>query len=71
MQTAIKSCTGELEPIFVSVKTACRLIGLGPTKLYELLNVGAIDSIKVGGKRLVVYRSLKRLLGNIEAAAPK
>jgi excisionase family DNA binding protein len=66
MQKALPSTdqgNAQLEPIFVSVKTACHLVALGPTKLYELISAGAIESTKIGGKRLLVYASLKRLIG--------
>ena len=52
---------GELEPLAVTVKTGCRLTGLGPTKMYELIAAGVIDSVKVGNRRLIVYQSLKRI----------
>jgi len=52
----------ELEPIFVSVRSACHLTALGPTKLYELIKAGAVQSTKIGGKRLLVYQSLKGLV---------
>ena len=51
----------ELEPITVTIKTGCRLTGLGPTKLYELIAAGAIQSVKFGGRRLLIYESLKRI----------
>ncbi|MGE3477024.1 MAG: helix-turn-helix domain-containing protein [Rhodospirillaceae bacterium] len=67
-ESATGSASG-LEPILVTVKTACHLIGLRPTKLYELIGEGAIESTKIGGKRLLVYASLKRLIERRAAPA--
>lgn len=50
-----------LEPLYVTVKTGCRITALGATKMYEMIAAGAIESIKVDGRRLLVYASLKRL----------
>ena len=62
MQKNLEPAAVDIEPILVTVRTACRLVGLGPTKLYELLKAGAIESTKIGGKRLLVYQSLKGLV---------
>ena len=53
----------KLEPITVSIKTGCRITGLGATKIFELIRLGTIESVKVGHRRLLNYQSLKRLLG--------
>ncbi len=51
------------EPIAVHVKGAMRLSGLGTTKLYELIREKKLESVKIDGRRLILYRSLKRLFG--------
>ncbi|MCC6915305.1 MAG: helix-turn-helix domain-containing protein [Rhodospirillaceae bacterium] len=48
-----------MEPIMVSVNAGCALLGIRPTKMYEMLNAGVIKSKKIGGKRLLDYQSLK------------
>lgn len=50
------------ELIGCTVRDACRRTGLKPTKLYELINTGAIESTKVGKRRIIVVRSLRRLI---------
>ncbi|MCA0199895.1 MAG: hypothetical protein LCH56_03535 [Proteobacteria bacterium] len=50
-----------LEPLYVTIKTGCRITGLGATKMNELVAARVIDSFKVDGRRLLVYASLKRL----------
>lgn len=49
-------------PLAISVKEACRLLSLGRTRVYELINEGLLDSTKVGSRRLVLSASLHRLL---------
>ena len=48
-------------PITVTVNEALRLTGLGRTKTYELINDGTIKTIKIGSRRLVIYKSLEEL----------
>lgn len=48
-----------LEPLTVTVRTACKLTGLGPTKMYELMNRDEVRTTKVDGRRLIVYADLK------------
>lgn len=50
-----------IDPIWVSVNDAIRASGIHRTRLYELLNSGALGSIKVGRKRLVSFDSIKTL----------
>jgi hypothetical protein len=45
-----------------SVKDAIEATGLGETRLYELIKYGHVESVLVGGKRLIKVPSLLRLL---------
>ena len=47
----------------VTVKEAKRLSGVGHTKLYELIAEGRLETVKIGRRTLVRYRSLEALLG--------
>jgi excisionase family DNA binding protein len=49
------------KPLWVSPRRASQLTGIGLTRLYELLNEGAITSRKIGRGRLVSYASLESL----------
>jgi len=51
-----------LKPLGVSVNNACELVGVGKTKLYELISDGRVRSVKVGKRRLIEYASLEALL---------
>jgi len=59
-----------LDPLTVTVSTAVKLTGLGRTKIWEMLKVGKVESVRVGRRRLVVYSSLKRLLEPQPARKP-
>jgi excisionase family DNA binding protein len=51
-----------IEPISVRVSTAVQLTGISRSTLYELINDGHIETVKVGRSTLIPYRSLKRLI---------
>jgi excisionase family DNA binding protein len=44
------------------VKEACRLTGIGRSKLYELIATGDIEIVKVGAITLIPTTSLERFL---------
>lgn len=54
-----------LEPLAVDIPEACRLTGLGRSKLYELLSAGEIPSVKVGKRRVVPVASLRQWLAKL------
>lgn len=39
------------------------LTGLGKTKIYDLIDDGTLESVKVGSRRLVKMSSIRRLAG--------
>lgn len=45
-----------------TVEEACIATGLGKTKLYELIASGAIETATVGTRRLVLVRSVLKLI---------
>lgn len=45
-------------PIAVSVAEACRLTGLGRTRIYQAMADRELDSLKIGRRRLVLVVSL-------------
>ena len=46
-------------PITVRIKDACRMTGIGRSKLYLLIAEGAIETIKVGSITLIPVASLE------------
>jgi excisionase family DNA binding protein len=55
-----------LKPLAVDIPEACRLTGLGRSKLYELLSTGEIRSITVGRRRLIPVAALRDWLDRLE-----
>ena len=51
-----------------TVREACERSGLKPTKLYELISDGLIESRKIGRRRIIVVSSLRRLIEGDRAA---
>lgn len=49
-------------PFAVRIREACRLTGIGRSKLYELIAAGEIEIIKVGAITLVPVASLTAFL---------
>jgi excisionase family DNA binding protein len=45
-----------------TIAEACEATGLGRTKLYELIGAGSLDTTTIGRRRLVLVRSLQKLL---------
>ena len=62
-----------MEPLYdriisTPIDVFCSISGLGRTKVYELLNSGALESVKVGKRRLILVDSYRRLIANQRAA---
>jgi excisionase family DNA binding protein len=63
--TSTDICRGALEsanPLAVSVKTACKLVGVGNTTMWALIKAGRVKTISIGRRCLVVFASLESLL---------
>jgi excisionase family DNA binding protein len=65
-----KSDSRLMEPYFVDVPTASRLLGIGLTTTWGLVKSGKLDSLKVGGRsRRVTMESIRRFAKEQAAAA--
>ena len=53
----------KIEPLAVAPKVACGMVGVGLTKLYQLINSGELEVVKIGRATRVKVPSIKRLLG--------
>ncbi len=51
-----------VEPICVKVNDAARMIGVGRTKLYELIASGEIEAIKLGKSTRIMTASLHKMV---------
>ena len=50
--------------VAVSVANATHMSGLGRTKLYEALSAGALSSVKIGSRRLILVDDLRDWLAS-------
>lgn len=56
-----------MQQLVLSVAETARTLGLGRTKVYDLLDSGELKSVRVGRRRLVSAASVRSLLGEIAA----
>lgn len=62
--TSSRQCgTDELEPLTVRIPVAVKLTGISRSRIYELIQSGDLEVVKVGRSTLIPYRSLKELTG--------
>ena len=52
-----------MEPLTVRIAEACRITGIGRSKLYELIAAGEIETIKVGAITLLPLDGIRALVG--------
>jgi excisionase family DNA binding protein len=52
-------------PVLLRINDACRFIGIGRSKLYELIAQGQIDAVKVGARTLVPTTSLEKFIRSL------
>ena len=51
-----------MEPLTISVNNAKAALGIGHTKLFELLNDGTLQSVRIGRRRLIKVESIHALV---------
>ena len=51
-----------MEPVTVTVQDACKALGLGSTKIYELISLNKLETVKIGRRTLIKVPSIKRLV---------
>jgi excisionase family DNA binding protein len=54
--------THQSEPIAVRIPEAIRLVGIGRSKLYELIASGEVEVVKIGRSTLIPTASLHALI---------
>lgn len=58
-----------LEPLLCPIPEAARLLGIGRSLLYQRLNSGDLESVKIGTRRLVKVHSIKALIDRATGGA--
>jgi hypothetical protein len=48
-------------PLYVRLRDAFDMAGVGATKGYELINAGVLKTVRIGKRRFVTFESLERL----------
>jgi len=56
------------DPITATMSQFAALSGLGRTSIYELIKSGALRSVRIMGRRLIVVESYRELVRQAEAA---
>lgn len=61
-----------MDPLTMTIPDARRAMGIGQTKIYELIASGEIEAVKVGARTLIVVASIKQWLDRLPrvGAAP-
>jgi hypothetical protein len=52
----------DIKPVTVTVALARRLTGLGATTIWKLIKEETLETVHVGRRRLITFRSLEALL---------
>lgn len=58
----------KIEPLTVRISTAVRITGLSRSRIYELIQSGELETVKVGRATLIQYGSLKSLTAGGDTA---
>lgn len=61
--------TGDVNCKYLTVEAAIKTYSIGRTKLYELIDVGSVRSIKLGRRRLIDAASVETFLDSLVEVA--
>jgi len=64
-----RAVSDHLEPLAVSPRQACLLLGVGNTRLYQLIGTSELDTYREGRARRITMESIKRRVARLVAAA--
>jgi len=51
-----------MEPLTLTIDDTKKVIGLGATKIYELIGQGKLETVKIGRRTLVKTSSIRALV---------
>lgn len=55
-----------MDTVLISVSDAGKVLGLGKTTIYQLINENKLETVFIGARRLVRVSSVRRLAGEAE-----
>lgn len=58
-----------IEPLAVRPRTAAKMLDCGQTKIYELIKLGKLETIRLDSDQRITIASIKRLAGGDKTAA--
>ena len=50
-----------MEPLCLSINDTAQTLGIGRTKIYELINAGQLETVKIGRRTLVRTASIRAI----------
>jgi len=56
-----------MEVITISIDDAAAVLGIGRTKLYELIAAGNLEAVKLGRRTLVKTASIRALVNSLSS----
>ena len=56
-----------MTPLLISISDACKALGIGRSKVYELVGEGSLETVTIGRRRLVRTESIKAFADKLEA----
>jgi excisionase family DNA binding protein len=48
-----------MEPLLLPIPNTCEVLGIGRSKVYQLINAGLLETVKIGRRRLVRVASIR------------
>jgi excisionase family DNA binding protein len=60
-----------MDPIFLPIPDACRILGVGRSKLYQLIAAGEITTRKIGRKTLIPREEIASFAARLTASKGK
>lgn len=57
-----------MQPVTVTVQGARKALGIGTTKIYELIGSGRLRTVKLGRRTLIRTESIYTLIDDLEVA---
>ena len=57
-----------MEPLTVTVAGARKALGIGTTKIYELIGEGQLRTVKIGRRTLIRTDSIYALVGGVNSS---